>query len=355
MSQLALRRKAVTKFGDRAAELFFTPDALEQATRPEVAAWRAERFRAAGATSVVDLGCGIGTDALAMLDAGLAVRPVERDEVTAVFAEANLGVPVLVADATAVQIGADDAVFCDPARRTARGRTWRVEDFSPPWEFVLGLLHGRLACLKLGPGVPYALLPDDAATTWVSHRGNVVEASVWSAGEPGSRSALLLPSGFELASSSEPRVGRHGTPSTRAPSAGDIVCEPDGAIIRAGLVDALATMIGAHRVRPEIAYLVCDEQPAALASAGAVAAFKVDEVLAYSEKALRAWVRTNGIGTLEIKKRGIEIDPAALRTRLRPRGDASATLILTPTPTGAIALSVRRLQGDTPANVWHSA
>ncbi len=53
----------MTKFGHAAQRLFFTPDGLEQATRGEVAAWRAARYVAAGATAVVDLGCGLGADA----------------------------------------------------------------------------------------------------------------------------------------------------------------------------------------------------------------------------------------------------------------------------------------------------
>lgn len=338
LQQLALRRKAVAKFGARASDLFLTADGLEQATRPDVAAWRARRFVEAGATRLVDLGCGIGTDAAAMLDAGIAVRAVELDPVTATFAAANLGVPVEVADATVVAIAPDEAVFCDPARRTSRGRTWRVEDFTPPWDFVTGLLEGRVACLKLGPGVPYSLLPKSAATTWVSHRGDVVEASVWSVGEPGSRSAQLLPSGFALSSQDAPAV------AVVAPKPGDVLLEPDGAIIRAGLVDALAASIGAYRVHPDIAYLVADAAPDDLVAAGALAAFRVDDVLPYAEKALRAWVRDAGVGVLEIKKRGIEVDPAALRKRLRPTGDASATLIITPTAQRAVALVAQPLR-----------
>lgn len=334
LAQVALRRKAVVKFGARAEGLFFTSDGLEQATRPAVAAWRARRFVDAGATSIVDLGCGIGADAMAMLDAGMSVRAVELDPVTAIFAEANLGIPVEVMDATTVAIADDEAVFCDPARRTDRGRTWRVEDFTPPWDFATGLLAGRVACLKLGPGVPYALLPPSAATTWVSHRGDVVEASIWSVGEPGSRSALLLPSGFAVSSGTASAV------PVAMPKPGDIVLEPDGAIIRAGLVDRIAGSIGASRVHKDIAYLVADVVPEQLVTAGAVAAFRVDDVLPYSEKELRAWVRKAGIGVLEIKKRGIEVDPAALRRRLRPRGDMSATLVVTPTSDRAVVLVV---------------
>ena len=56
LTQVELRRRAVAKFGDDAARMFFTPEGLEQATRAPVATHRAARARAASAASVVDLG-----------------------------------------------------------------------------------------------------------------------------------------------------------------------------------------------------------------------------------------------------------------------------------------------------------
>lgn len=341
LGQVALRRRAVAKFGEVAADMFFTPDALEQASRPAVSAWRAARFVAAGATTVVDLGCGVGADALAFREAGLEVLAVERDPVTAVFASANLGQEVVVADAETVGVPAGAAVFIDPARRTARGRTWNVADFSPSWGFVTGLL-GRAAPvnIKLGPGVPYRLLPEAVEAIWVSERGDVVEASVWSGmGAPNSRSALLLPSRFTVTAS-----GVAPAP-VRRPEAGDLLVEPDGALIRAGCVDDLAAELGACRVHPDIAYLLCAQTSDLdqLTASGALTAFVIDEVLAYREKDLRAWVKRDGIGTVEIKKRGLDVDPAALRRRLKPSGRGSATLVLTPTQDAAVALVTHRL------------
>ena len=91
LTQIALRRAARSKFGDQADSLFLTPDGLEQATRRTVADWRADRFARAGVTAVIDLGCGIGADALGFQRAGLSVLGVELDPRTAAFAAANLG------------------------------------------------------------------------------------------------------------------------------------------------------------------------------------------------------------------------------------------------------------------------
>lgn len=334
LNQVALRRRAVGKFGPRAAGLFLTADTLEQATRSGVAARRAARL-ARVADTVVDLGCGIGADALALQDAGLRVVAVERDPVTAALALANLGRPVLVGDAEDhwPALASDGvAVFADPARRTASGRTWRVEDLSPSWEFVSALLAGdRPACVKLGPGVPHAIIPDDVEAEWVSDAGTVVECALWAGpgATPGRRSAVV--DGAELTGTRREEAAVGGIAA--------YLYEPDGAVVRAGLVDRLAGLVRAHRIAEGIAYLSAPwHMPTPFATA-----FAVREVLPYDEKVLRAWVRERGIGTLEIKKRGLDVDPAELRRRLKPRGKAAATLVLTPTPGGAVAIVCERM------------
>lgn len=346
LSQIRLRRRAAVKFGADAGSLFYTSDGLEQATRPAVAAWRATRFAQAEVSTIWDLGCGLGADALAFAAAGLRVIAVERDPVTAIFAQANLGLGVEVLTGDVAQlVGARHAgrpgpqpgegIFCDPARRTDRGRSWRVQDFSPSWEFVTGLLAGNSpACVKVGPGIPRALIPDVAHATWVSERGDLVEASLW-AGFPalaaGAAEALLLPGGHTL-------LGEPGSDPVLA-EIGRYLYEPDPAVIRAGALAALADHLDAGAIAPGIAYLSGDR----LQDTPFAEAFEVLEALPTAEKALRAWVRHNEIGVLEIKKRGIDLDPAELRRRLRPAGTRSATLVLTPTPSGAVALVVRRL------------
>lgn len=340
LTQESLRRKGFVKFGDRAAGLFFTPAGLEQATRPVVSQWRASQLVERGATAVVDLGCGIGADSLAFGEAGLAVTAVERDAATARVARANLGpgVEVTVADAEEMVLTDDQFAFCDPARRDGSGRVWNVEDFSPGWDFVTGLLRRESgAWIKLGPALPHRLIPDGADATWISVGGDTVEAALTTCTEssdrPGMRAVLL-----DAKSRSVP-VTIDGT--TERVDTGDLagwVHEPDGAVIRAGAVATLAGRHGAHGIADGIAYLTSDapmESPFATD-------FEVLEVLPYKEKTLRQWVRDHHIGTLEIKKRGIDVDPAALRKRLKPKGPSAATLVLTPTRGGAKVLVVRR-------------
>lgn len=338
VTQAALRHRATAKFGADAARMYFTPDGLEQATRTVVAEHRAARIAATlPAARVIDLGCGIGGDLLAGARAGLHVTGIERDPVTAAAARANLaalGLPgaVVVGDAEAQTLASYDVVFADPARRADGRRLFDRNAYSPPWSFITGLLSGT-ACVKVAPGIPHEAVPEDVEAEWVSDAGEVKEAALWSgklfAGT--TRRATLLPGGATVTAAQAPEalVG----------PAGRYIYEPDGAVVRAGLVTSVAQAVGGWLLDPRIAYVSGDELvPTPLASA-----YEVLEELPYKEKTLRSWVRAAGIGTLEIKKRGIDMDPAVLRKRLAPKGAATATLIVTRIGRDAVAYSCRRV------------
>ena len=70
----------------------------------------------------------------------------------------------------------------------------------------------------------------------------------------------------------------------------------------------------------------------------------------YNVKALKAWVKDNGITVLDIKKRGMSVTPEELRKQLLPAGKAgyknkkagtkTATLVLTRIGEDRVAISV---------------
>jgi len=72
--------------------------------------------------------------------------------------------------------------------------------------------------------------------------------------------------------------------------------------------------------------------------------FAVKEVLPLDVKTLRSWVRDRRVGTLEIKKRGVDVDPVAWRRKLKPSGPRSITLICTPTRKNAKVLVCDRMR-----------
>lgn len=363
VGQARLRTKAAAKFGAFAQRMLFTRAGLEQATRLGVAARHAGRMRAAGVTHVSDLGCGIGGDALAFAGAGLAVTAVDADEVTAALAAYNLapfgadaevrhglaeehapdgdladrsrrdlgrspaGVPT--EDATGAEddrgAGRRAAVWLDPARRTAgHSETRRVaaDDYSPSLDWAFALAARVPTGIKLGPAHDRDAIPADVEAQWVSADGDVVELVLWSGvlAREGVRRAALVIRGDRAHELTAPADAE----DAEVRALGAYLHEPDGAVIRARLIGDLARRLDAGMLDPHIAYLTSD----APAESPFAVSFRVREVLPMNPKAVAAALKRAGIGRLEIKKRGVDVDPAAFRRKLSLRGSAEATLIL---------------------------
>ncbi|MFC9984284.1 SAM-dependent methyltransferase [Microbacterium keratanolyticum] len=330
VGQAHLRARARTKFGEFASRMLFTRAGLEQATRLSVAARHAGRLRTAGITHVADLGCGIGGDSLAFAGAGLRVTAVDADEITAALTAFNLApfgddATVLHSTAETADLTGIDAVWLDPARRTAgHSETRRVAatDYSPSLDWAFDLATRMPVGIKLGPGHDRDQLPAESEAQWVSVDGSVVELVLWSGAlaRPGVHRAAMVVRGEHTHELTAP------ADSEDAPvrELGAFLHEPDGAVIRARLIGDVARHLEAGMLDEHIAYLTSD---AALTSPF-VQSFRVREVLPVTPKAISAALRAGEIGTLEIKKRGVDIDPAAFRKKLTLRGPNAATLIL---------------------------
>jgi hypothetical protein len=331
LTQSRLRAKATAKFGEFASRMLFTEAGLEQATRLRVAALHAGRYQSAGIRSVADLGCGIGADALAFAALDLEVQAVELDEVTAAIASYNLApfsnVTVSLGDAAQHDLASVESVYLDPARRTAgHADTRRLpdpRDYSPSLDFAFGVARTLPTGIKLGPGFDRSLIPDEAEAQWISVDGQLVENSLWfgSLARPGiARSALVLRGG-----ASAELVSDADSPDAETGELGTYLYEPDGSVIRARLIGDLARSLGARMLSEQIAYLSSDD----LVSSPFATAFRVVDTLPSDESKLKKELRRRGIGRLEIKKRGVDVDPAVLRRRLSLSGDGEATLVLT--------------------------
>ena len=340
LTQSKLRARAAAKFGAFAGRMLFTEAGLEQATRLSVAALHAGRFQAAGLTRVADLGCGIGADALAMAALDLEVTAVEADEVTAAITAYNLApwpnATVVHADATTVSLDDFDGVYLDPARRDDTKRLANPADWSPSLEFAFAVGERLPTGIKLGPGIDRDIIPSGAEAQWVSVDHDVVELGLWfgAVARPGIRRAALV-------------IGAHGRAELTAAAdsedaevgaLGEYVYEPDGAVIRARLIGDLARTLGARMLNRDIAYLTSDtaeDTPFA-------ARFRVIAALHLDVKAIKRELASRNIGTLEIKKRGVDIDPAQFRKQLSLKGSGSATLILTRAGGKRVALLAQR-------------
>lgn len=356
VTQSRLRARARAKFGDFADGMLFTADGLEQATRLLVAALHARRYLDAGVTVLADLTCGIGADSLAFAGTGLRVVATDLDECTAAIAQWNLRhfpeADVRHADGLTLDLRAEgvEGVYADPARRVSGGsgaRSRRVFDpraYEPPLDSVWALRDTVAAVgVKVGPGIPHDGLPADAETQWVSVNGDVVEAGLWfgplAPDGPG-RSALVLRT-FTDDDGKEHTLSRTVRGADVVPdvgAVGEYLYEPDGAVIRAGLVGQAAAELGGRLVDPTIAYVTTDT-PADLPtarpteSAGAQApiatGYRVIDTMPFGLKRLKSYLRDRNVGRLTIKKRGTAVVPEQLRKQLVLTGTEEATIVLT--------------------------
>jgi hypothetical protein len=327
VEQATLRRRGRAKFGDDADSLWFTAQGLEQATSAVAATHRAKRFGALTASlgrcaNVADLCCGIGSDLRAIAAAGCEVTGFDRDPVTVETAKLNSNAHVECVHVESVDISDYDAIFIDPSRRAGGRRTFDVNAYSPPWQFVEALLATTpAAAAKVAPGIPHELVPNAVETEWVSVGGALKEAVLWSGGLTDGatkRRATLLPSGATMHSLSDA--------DERAPTGAmrRYLYEPDDAVVRAHLIGDLARSIGGVLLDASTAYLTSDQ----VVDTPFARAFEVQEVMSFSLKRLRTALRERDIGGVTIMKRGSAVDVEALRRDLRLSGSSQAVVVL---------------------------
>ncbi len=326
-----LRRRAAAKF-PKAEQLFFTAEALEQATAWDVAQQHAAWLdRHAPSGLLLDLGCGIGGDLLALAERRRVIA-YELDPVRAAFAEANAASMSLagqvevrtrdwVADLHAGLLPAAAGAFADPARRVGERRVFRLDQLQPPIAPLLQLAAVVPALgVKVMPSVQDAELPAGCGVEFVSHQGVCKEAVLWF-GPTNWRhkwativrgtSAEQIPSDDEL-----PPLGE------LAP--GQVLYEPDPALIRAGCLAWLCRHLNAHQFDPDIAYLTGDagrgSEPGRELDRQArslVQAFAIEEIHPFALKLLNQRLHALGVARVELKKRGFPVEPESLRPRLK--------------------------------------
>jgi hypothetical protein len=345
--QLVLRVKAEKKFGDVAAKMFFTDLSLQQSTDRWIAAYKAERF--AKDKEIVDYCCGIGGDLIAFA-AHSKTTGWDRSPEVALFAEANLRAANLVLTGS-VSVGTveehppatDSQWHLDPDRRTDGRRSTRMEFHSPDEATVRSWLQtARNAAIKLAPATK---LSNDwqemADLEWISRGGECRQLVAWF-GElsqaTGKRRATIV-----SLSGSHSFVGNAEAIPSIADQVGEYVFDTDPSIRAAGLTAALASELGASTLSEGAAYLTADE----LLKHPLLSAFRVEEILPLRVRDVVKQIQSKNLGQLEIKVRGVSVQPEELRRKLKLSGSESATLLLTRHGKREIAILARRVSGVT--------
>ncbi len=334
LTQQALRIAGRAKFS-LPDSMFFTRAGLEQASSELTARHAAQRFGGLGL--VADLCCGIGGNLVALASTTLHVVAADADLTTVAFARRNAqvygvaprvtlvcaDVRHLVFSGRAPVRGAGNAcpvqgAFIDPARR-AGDRRLRTGDSMPPLDWCLGLAtQVPSVCIKAAPGLAHELVPTGWETEFVATGRDLKEALLWSpALATTSRRATILPAGDSLTAVPGPPVAV-GEP-------GQYLLDPSPAVTRAGLVEDLARRLGARKIDPVIAFLAADSP----VSTPFARTMRVIESMPWHERRAARRLRELGIGTADIRRRGLAGDVEQIRRRLGLRGERSATIVLT--------------------------
>jgi THUMP domain-like len=324
-----LRRRAADKLPGT-GEWLFTDEALQQASAAAVATHRAQRL---AGRIVHDVTCSIGTELAALRGSAARVVGSDIDPVRLAMARHNLGGAADLCRADALHpVTRDAVVMADPARRGSGRRRFNPREYQPALDQLFDVYRGRELVVKSAPGIDFDVvtrLGFDGEIEVTSYRGSVREACLWSAGlaDPGvRRRASILDRGEQITDAE--------ADDCPVRPVGRWIVDPDGAVVRAGLVRHYAARHTLWQLDPHIAYLSGDQLPTG------VRGFEVLQQLPFDERRLRQALSALDGGALEILVRGVDVDPTALRRRLALRGSQALTVVITRVGSGAAARGI---------------
>lgn len=331
-----LRLKAVDKFDTDAARLFFTRDALEQASDPLIRAYRVQEMSGVGG-HVLDVCCGIGSDALAFAAQADSVSGLDIDPVRVAVARLNadvLGLSNTRFEITDVTQGIGDTagtalIFYDPARRSHDKRIYDVEGYIPPLSLINNW-HAPHMMAKLSPGVDLDQLAhyrdDGGEVEFISVDGDLKEAVLHlrEGQTPPVQHHTVTATLITTSQILHWRKPLHEIQHRLSPPRAWLI-EPDPALIRAGLVEDAALRFDGYQLDQTIAYLTADAHP----GSPWARAWRVLDWMPFNLKKLRAHLREHQIGRVTVKKRGSPLTPEGLTAQLKLKGSGARTLVLT--------------------------
>ncbi len=306
------RRAAAGKFP---AEWLTDADAAQQATPAAVARVRARRIAAAGAELVHDVTCSVGTEAPAFSETGVAWLGSDLDASRLAMARHNLGPGAWLARADAlVPVSRAGVIVADPARRAGGTRITDPAKLLPPLPDLLEAAHGREVAVKCAPGIDYSGWR--GLVSVVSVDGGVKEACLYSPGLSGgvAREAVVLRDGFE------DRVTDVEPDEVEVTGPREVIVEPDGAIVRAGLVRHFAARHGLSMLDEHIAFLTGPRVPEGYSGFPFIEAVPL--------RALKKALAAHGAGGVEILVRGVDVDPDQLRKKLKLKGSKQMAVVI---------------------------
>jgi len=344
LEQIELRQRARRKF-PRAAHLFFQSTPLEQSTDQRIAEYKAHRFLDAGV--IVDLCCGIGGDAMGLCQQGNLLA-IDKDPVMVCLAAANLmscgdsAARVQCAAAEQAPLESADAWHIDPDRRPTGHRTTQLEYHEPNQSAIENLLQrNENAAVKLAPATE---VPTDwqnrAELEWIGHSRQCQQLVAFFgrlANHPAMRVATVLDDSGGI------RARIVGQESLEVPldeKVGSFLHEPHPVVLAAKLDGFLAKQNACWRPSSMAGYYTSD----AAATVPGFLPFEVIETLPFDVRRIASATRSLRLRITEVKKRGVDVEPAQLLKKLRTKSGRDATLLLIGHPRSVKAVLARRIR-----------
>ncbi len=316
LQQVALRYKARRKFS-RSEALFFLPVLLEQSTSEAISRYKATVLPK---QPFADLCCGLGGDALGPVLEGVPVTCVDRSEFATELAAHNTRVyapdhqaTVVAADVTTFPIGQFAAWHLDPDRRPKGYRTTQLATHQPGVEVLRSLLdQNPNGLLKLAPATE---LPDDwdyaCEREWIGELRECKQQWVrhgMFAGDPGTHRATIIGSDGQVLGSVEGQPdngpgGRVQLAFTDQPL--EYLYEPHATVRAAGLTRQVAQTWGLSGIGRDAAWLTGPQ----IKPDASLARFRVVDAMPFHRKRVKQRIASLQWGTLEVKTRGVPLDP----------------------------------------------
>lgn len=294
-------------------------DSAQQATPLSVARYRSEFLRQRGMRTVHDVTCSIGTEGYGT---SLDYFGSDIDASRLAMARHNLASNALFqADALTTTTTAD-VIIADPARRKAGRRISRPEDLLPPLPDLIAAHRDTHVAIKCAPGLEFS--DWEGLVTVSSVDGAVKEACLYTPGlGTGKQAVMIQGESVDVLTDEEQNL----------PEAGEIgtyLIDPDGAVVRAGLVQHYAAREGLWQIDPRIAYLTGERIPQGTSG------FPFIEKVPL--KRLKSVLKAYDAGSLEILVRGVDVDPDQLRKQMKLKGTRPFAVIITRIGSQGIAL-----------------
>lgn len=349
--------------------VLYEKQALEQASGFATSTWRARRFNS---RCVADLTMGLGVDSLAWAQAGSRVISCEQNRELASIARYNHKILGLAPCISGYHKGAikwlrelteqtsdkPDLYYADPSRRRGSERVFLLEQCEPNVFTVLRYIRELKGTwlLKLSPLIDLTYLQrhlDDCFELYVvSVLGEVKEVLAFggqaflSAGMRRSAKAVIHAvmldemgnERFELSSDPDSARNVEQAVADGPVVPGQLILDPDPAIVKAGLIDTLARQYGMASVHPRTRYLVSNRKKRGMPGRW----YKIEQVHAYKPRHLVRNLAEQGIQKVRIHESGFPVSAEKLYKVLRCEMGEQADLLAARGATGELLLLVAR-------------